>query len=95
VDFFGEPAKMPPGPALLAATSGATLLSVHAFFAGDHGWGHSISAPIDLGEGRLRDRVARGAQLIADHFATDIARRPADWHMLQRLWLADLEPARD
>jgi KDO2-lipid IV(A) lauroyltransferase len=25
-------------------------------------------------------------------FETDIAAHPADWHMLQRLWLADLPP---
>ncbi len=93
VDFFGESAKMPPGPALLAATTGATLLGVHAFFVGDRGWGHTISAPIELGEGRLRDRVTRGTQAVADFFAVHVAQAPADWHMLQRLWLADLRPA--
>jgi KDO2-lipid IV(A) lauroyltransferase len=90
VDFFGEPATMPPGPSLLAATTGATLLAVHGFFVGEHGWGHTISAPIDLGEGRLRDKVTFGTQRLADYFAQGIARYPADWHMLQRLWLADL-----
>jgi phosphatidylinositol dimannoside acyltransferase len=32
-------------------------------------------------------------QQIADVFAAGIARHPEDWHMLQRLWLADLHPA--
>lgn len=31
-------------------------------------------------------------QALADAFATGIADHPEDWHMLQRLWLADLEP---
>jgi KDO2-lipid IV(A) lauroyltransferase len=90
VRFFGEAAKMPAGPALLAATTGASLHVVHSFFVGDDGWGHSISAPIELPEGRLRDQVAAGTQKMADRFAAGIAGRPHDWHMLQRLWLADL-----
>jgi KDO2-lipid IV(A) lauroyltransferase len=27
---------------------------------------------------------------MADVFAAEIAERPHDWHMLQRLWVADL-----
>jgi KDO2-lipid IV(A) lauroyltransferase len=92
VDFFGEPARMPPGPALLAAMTGATLHAVHSYYPDDGGWGHDVSPPIDLGEGRLRDKVRTGTQRLADRFAAGIARRPADWHMLQRLWLADLDP---
>jgi KDO2-lipid IV(A) lauroyltransferase len=95
VTFFGEPTRMPAGPALLAATTGATLHAVHSFFVGDDGWGQTVSAPIELPEGRLRDRVAVGTQRIADLFAEGIARRPEDWHMLQRLWLADLPPRQD
>ena len=33
-------------------------------------------------------------QALADAFATGIADHPEDWHMLQRLWLADLDPAK-
>jgi KDO2-lipid IV(A) lauroyltransferase len=32
-------------------------------------------------------------QTIADHLAEGIAKHPADWHMLQKLWLD--EPARE
>jgi phosphatidylinositol dimannoside acyltransferase len=90
VDFFGEPTRMPAGPALLAATTGAPLLAVHSRFVGD-GWGHSVSAPIPLPGTRLRDRVHAATRTMADHFAARIAEHPADWHMLQRLWLADLD----
>jgi KDO2-lipid IV(A) lauroyltransferase len=31
---------------------------------------------------------------MADVFETHIAQHPQDWHMLQRLWSADLEPRR-
>jgi KDO2-lipid IV(A) lauroyltransferase len=94
VDFFGEQTRMPAGPALLAALTGASLHVVHSYFVGDDGWGHSISAPLELPDGSLREKAEAGTQLIADMFAERIAQRPADWHMLQRLWLADLPPER-
>ena len=93
VDFFGEPTRMPPGPALLAATTGAALLPVSLHFTAD-GWGQWIGAPITASGERLRERVADATQTLADTFATRISAHPADWHMLQKLWLADLDPAR-
>ncbi len=93
VEFFGEPTRMPAGPALLAATTGATLLPVHLHYQGD-GWAQWIGAPVELGEGRLREKVQRGTQALATVFAERIAAYPADWHMLQPLWLADLDQSR-
>jgi KDO2-lipid IV(A) lauroyltransferase len=89
VQLFGEPTRMPPGPALLAATTGATLLPGCVWFT-DGGWGQRISAPITLPTGRLRNQVAAGTQALADVFASEVRRHPSDWHMLQPLWLADL-----
>ena len=37
-----------------------------------------------------RDEVPAATQRMADGFAADIAAHPADWHMMQKLWLADL-----
>jgi KDO2-lipid IV(A) lauroyltransferase len=93
VEFFGEKTRMPGGPARLAATTGADLLPVHLYFDSD-GWGQYIGAPVDLGDGDLRSKVQTGTQAVADVFAERIAQHPADWHMLQRLWLADLDQAR-
>jgi len=93
VRFFGEPTRMPAGPALLAAGTGAVLLPAHTYYLPD-GWGQWIGPPIELGDGRLRDRVQRATQQLADVFAERIAAHPHDWHMLQKLWLADLDPAR-
>ncbi len=92
VDFFGEPAKMPSGPALLAAMTGASLHTVHSHFLGDDAWTHHVSPPIDLPGARLREQVTAGTQAVADGFARGISSKPEDWHMLQRLWLADLPP---
>jgi lauroyl/myristoyl acyltransferase len=93
VEFFGERTRMPAGPALLAATTGAALLPAHLYFDGD-GWGQWIGPPIELGDGNLRSKVTIGTQRLADAFAEHIAAYPSDWHMLQRLWLADLDQAR-
>jgi KDO2-lipid IV(A) lauroyltransferase len=91
VQFFGEPTRMPGGPALLAARTGAALLPVGLWFTED-GWGQRIHPPVELPAGSLREQVTVGTQRVADAFAHDIAEHPADWHMLQRLWLADLPP---
>lgn len=91
VTFFGEATRMPPGPALLAAMTGAALLPTRSRYLGS-GWGITVDAPIELPEGRLRERVSVATQALADRFAAGIAAEPADWHMLQRLWLADLPP---
>lgn len=89
VDFFGQTARMPGGPTMLALRTGATLLAAHTWFAGP-GWGLRMSAPLHPPGARLRERVAAGTQQLADYFATYIARHPQDWHMLQPLWAADL-----
>lgn len=90
VDFFGATARMPAGPALLAATTGAALHPVGLWFT-HGGWGVTVHPEVPIGAGRLRDTVTAATQQLADRFAADIARRPYDWHMLQRLWLADLD----
>jgi KDO2-lipid IV(A) lauroyltransferase len=70
------------------------LLPVGLWFTDDGGWAQRICAPIELPEGRLRDRVQAGTQALADRFAELIAAHPSDWHMLQKLWLDDLDPER-
>ncbi|WP_143174298.1 phosphatidylinositol mannoside acyltransferase [Streptoalloteichus hindustanus] len=93
VTFFGERTRMPAGPAHLAARTGAALLPARSLFAGERGYDIEIHPPVAV-PGRDRAAVAEATQAVADVFAADIARRPEDWHMLQRLWLADLPPAR-
>jgi lauroyl/myristoyl acyltransferase len=91
VQFFGEATRMPGGPAVLAATTGAALITASPRFVGD-GWGVDFSAPLTAPDARLRDQVTALTQAMADNFARAISAHPADWHMLQRLWLADLPP---
>jgi KDO2-lipid IV(A) lauroyltransferase len=86
VTFFGRQTTMPGGPALLAARTGAALHPAVCRFS-EHGWHVVIhpEVPVD-GAGRLRDRVGAATQALADAFATTIAERPEDWHMLGRIW---------
>jgi len=93
VDFFGERTRMPAGPAMLAALTGADLLPAHLTYT-DRGWHNLICPPLRLPGERLAQQVREGTQLLADGYASGIEAEPADWHMLQPLWEADLPPER-
>ncbi len=83
VQFFGAPARMPPGPARLALATGARLLPVTLSFRPD-GWQAVIWPAVQHTD------VARMTQSLADVFAAGIAAAPADWHALQPVWLDEL-----
>lgn len=92
VDFFGEPARMPSGPAALALHTGAALLPVTLWYD-DRLLTIRFHPPLEPPPAGPRpQQVAHLTQQLADVFAAGIAAHPADWHMLQRLWLADLAP---
>ncbi|WP_328772895.1 phosphatidylinositol mannoside acyltransferase [Streptomyces sp. NBC_00286] len=93
VKFFGEPTRMPAGPALLAQQTGALLLPVTLWFDDSPVMRGRVHPPVDVPEtGTRAEKTSVMTQALADAFATGIADHPEDWHMLQRLWLADLEP---
>jgi KDO2-lipid IV(A) lauroyltransferase len=93
VSFFGEPARMPAGPALLAQQTGALLLPACLWFDESPVMKGHIYPPVEVpGSGTRAERTASMTQSLADAFADGIAAHPQDWHMLQRLWLSDLAP---
>jgi phosphatidylinositol dimannoside acyltransferase len=89
VDFFGESTRMPAGSAKLAIETGADLIPVHCWYTAQ-GWEFSVHEPLDTSSGD----VAVITQLLADRFARNIAAHPADWHMMQPQWIADLSHER-
>ncbi|MEZ0339852.1 phosphatidylinositol mannoside acyltransferase [Mycobacterium sp. pV006] len=89
VDFFDEPTRLPAGPAKLALATGAALFPVHCWFE-DDGWGMAVYPELDTSSGD----VTAITQALADRFAQNIAEHPADWHMMQPQWLADLSRER-
>lgn len=89
VTFFGARTRMPAGAAKLAVETGAPLLVAEFWYPDEDTMRVRISPPIDVSGG-----VESGVQAMADKFAEGIARHPADWHMLQPLWLEDLPAER-
>ncbi|QDQ10475.1 phosphatidylinositol mannoside acyltransferase [Streptomyces spectabilis] len=95
VKFFGETARMPAGPAALAQQTGALLLPVTLWYDASPVMRGRVHPPVEVpATGTRAEKTAAMTQELADAFATGIAEHPEDWHMLQRLWLADLDPAK-
>lgn len=94
VQFFGAKAKFPAGPAALAVDTGAALIAATLYYEDGHN--HVRFHPrLELPtEGERSRRIFRATQLVADAFQEGIAARPTDWHMLQRLWVEDLDPSK-
>lgn len=86
VDFFGYPARMPVGAALLAVRTGIPLITAQVSYlqSGIHIEFNSVAIPT---EGTETERVSQVVQKCADYFAAGIAKTPQDWHMLQRIWV--------
>ncbi|HYS33949.1 MAG TPA: phosphatidylinositol mannoside acyltransferase [Streptosporangiaceae bacterium] len=94
VDFFGEKALMMGGPAALAVQTGAALMPATLWYEGDR-WGVRIHEEVPVPEvGDRRQKAAAMTQEIARVFEQGIREHPADWHMLQRVFVADLDPQR-
>jgi len=89
VNFFGEPTRLPAGPARLAIETGAPLHPAHVFYDGE-----DCVVQIDDALDTSSGDVGVITQALADRFAVNIAAHPADWHMLQPQWLADLSAQR-
>ena len=94
VEFFGEKARMMGGPAALAVQTGAALMPAVLWFE-DAGWGVRVFPEIPVpAEGSRRDKTIAMTQQMARAFEEVIAAHPEDWHMLQRVFVADFDPGR-
>ena len=94
VEFFGEKAKMMAGPAALAVQTGAALIPVVLWFTED-GWGAHIGPEIPQPvDGTRAQKVAAMMQEMARFFEDGIRAHPYDWLMLQKVFVADLDPER-
>ncbi|CAN2200646.1 HtrB Lauroyl/myristoyl acyltransferase [Candidatus Nanopelagicaceae bacterium] len=86
VEFFGGPARMPAGPALLALKTDAPLITAYVSYT-DTGI-HIVFKQVLLpSEGSQEQRVSEIVQMTAQHFEEGIKEKPEDWHMLQRIWI--------
>jgi KDO2-lipid IV(A) lauroyltransferase len=94
VDFFGETALMMGGSAALAVQTGAALMPATLWYEGER-WGIHVYEEIPVPENGDRwQKAAAMTQEVARVFEDGIRKHPADWHMLQRVFVADLDPQR-
>ena len=94
VEFFGERARMMVGSAALAERTGAALFPAILWYEGDR-WGIFVDKEIPVpADGDRKQKVAAMMQDLARSFEAGIRAHPADWHMLQRVFVADLDPER-
>ncbi len=95
VDFFGEKALLPAGPAALAVQTGAALMPVACWFVGETEWAAHIYDEIPVpASGTRKEKIAAMTQTLATVFEQAISEHPEDWHMLQKVFVNDLDPAR-
>lgn len=89
VDFFGQGAQMPAGPALLAIQTGADLITAFVTYE-ESGIRVIFEEAIAVPEtGTVPEKVLAMTQVMADRFAKHLQVHTVDWHMLQRIWLSD------
>jgi len=92
VDFFGQPASFPAGPALLTLMTDVPLHPVTMWFDGEmcRGYVHDrIEVPT---AGDRDEKIIAMTQQLARGWESGIREHSADWHMLQKVWVADLTP---
>ena len=87
VEFFGEPCRLPAGPAALARRTGLPV-HVGAFLAAGDGFHGVVHPPLEVAHLDVVD----GTQAVARELEGLIGRFPTQWHVFVRNWLADREP---
>lgn len=106
VTLAGHSAMLARGPAMLASVTRCLLVPVSTWYEpvppeGDDVFGSgrrlvvtfhpAVDVPGDL---PADERVRAATQGCADALGRGIAQHPEDWHMLQRVFTADLDPGR-
>lgn len=93
VNLLGEPASFPAGAALLGLLTGAPVHPVTLWYEDGRAMGHVHDA-VPVPDGARDEQIVGITQGIADAFGAGIRAHPVDWHMMQPVWLADLDPER-
>lgn len=106
VALLGERARVAPGPATLAVATDSTLAFVGIHYERLHGprrqaagsrwgivitFGDPITPPADASR---EETVASLTQAWVDELGRAVRANPEDWHMLQPVFVGDLDPAR-
>lgn len=87
VTLLGEGARMPRGPAVLARDTGVDLVPVTLAYRG-RDLELTFHEPVPHADGEAG--LVAMMQGVADAFSAAIAADPQDWHMMQKVFSADL-----
>lgn len=88
VELLGRAARLPAGPAMVARTTGAPLLPVTLAYMGRE-LHVTLHPRVEHRPGR--DGIRDMTQELADAFSEGIRAHPQDWHMLQKVFVDDLD----
>lgn len=88
VELLGSKARFPSGPARLAARTGSLLIPITSSYDGRL-MRLRLHEPVPVDD--RPDGIARMTQRVADVFGAAITADPQDWHMLQRVFVEDLD----
>lgn len=97
VDLCGHPARVAAGPAALAVGSGYRLYPVtlrHERVGREWGMVITIHDAVETPPSATPGAVERVTQACADAFGRALTAHPEDWHMMQRVFVDDLDPER-
>jgi KDO2-lipid IV(A) lauroyltransferase len=87
VEFFGKPASLPAGPALLAMRTGAALIPAYTVRTSTRHSVGIIEPPLQLVRSHDREADLRqNVQLVAHALERMIRADPTQWAVLQRVW---------
>ena len=90
VEMFGETAKIS-ATAALAVHTGAALMPVATWFVGEDEWAAHVYDEIPVPEaGDRKEKIRVMSQQLATVWEGAIREHPTDWHMLQKVFTADL-----
>jgi KDO2-lipid IV(A) lauroyltransferase len=87
LDFFGRPARLPTGPAVLHRRTGAPLLPAYVSRRPDNRLDGVVGPPIELTPtGSRREDMVKLTGLVTSRLEYHIGRYPEQWTVLQRIW---------
>lgn len=99
VDLCGHQARVAAGPAAVALASGAMLFALGVHYEPDGSGGHRVvcrfGRRVEPQHGLDHDeQIEAMTQACADDLGAMIREHTEDWHMMQRVFVDDLDPRR-
>ncbi|HEX6517761.1 MAG TPA: phosphatidylinositol mannoside acyltransferase [Nocardioidaceae bacterium] len=91
VTLCGHPVRMPRGPAVIAQRTGAALIPITSAYAGED---MELTFHEEIPHAEGESGIVEMMQRVADAFTSALQAHPEDWHMMQRVFVADLGPSR-